>query len=257
MSVYLFTLPKAGTYFLAELLSNMGLNNTGYHLFKTFYLDTKSHPLEANAETPGIAQRNRFFVPVVRDLKKDDVAFGHFPLPLNPAVAPPHMKYICAYRHPRKTLVAEFIDFRFRRTDIDWVRPEAEPDDLRAFELYMQRRGTTGHLRDFKNVVLYRRMMTLMLTEPAERKKAFFVNFEAVLADPDLVGEIAAFLGIEMSPEAARAVHQKTLGAQTKTKAVDLKVDRDALWSDRIEDLYVKSDFPRTVSIAEKQGLTL
>lgn len=257
MSVYIFTLPKAGTYFLAELLSNMGLNNTGYHLFKTFYQDTKGHSLEDNARTPGIARCNRFFVPVVRELKEDDVAFGHFPLPLNPAVAPGHMKYLCAYRHPRKTLTAEFIDFRFRRNDIAWIRPENEPDDHRAFERYMKRHGVTVHLRDFKNIVLYRRLVGLPLSDPEERRKAFFLNFETALSDPGLTREIAGFLNIEMSQDKARAVHEKTLAAQTKTKAVDLQIDRDALWTDRIEAMFEESDFPRTVAVAQNMGLTL
>jgi len=255
MSVYIYTLPKAGTYFFAELLSNLGLNDTGYHLSRFSYLDTKAYSLEQNAATPGVAKIRKFFVPVVRKMQDNDVFFGHFALPRNLHVAPTHMKYICSYRNPEKTLVSEFIDFRFRRTDVGWLSREKVPDDFEAFELFLERHGLGPHLSIFKKIVVYHGTINHPLEDPEEREKVYFANFETVLKEPDMVRQIAEFLGISLQEGAAEAIHQKTLLAETKTKAVDLEVDRDLLWTDRARAIYAASDFPRAVSIAQEQGL--
>lgn len=255
MSVYIYSLPKAGTYFFAQLLSNLGLNDTGYHISRFSYLDTKAHPLEQNAATPGVAKIKKFFVPVVRQMQDNDVAFGHFPLPLNPQVVPEHMKYICAYRNPEKTLVSEFIDFRFRRTDLSWLSQVRVPDNRQAFELYLERHGTVAHLSIFRKIVLYHLSVTHPLTSTTERDRVCFVNFETALREPDTVRQIAAFLGTPLPEGAAETIHQKTLSAETKTKAVDLEIDRDSLWTNRARALYAASDFPRALSMAQEQGL--
>jgi hypothetical protein len=257
MSVYIYTLPKAGTYFLAKLLSNMGFNDTGYHISKFSYLDTKSYSIRENSATPGIAKVRKFFVPVVRQMEENDVAFGHFPLPLNFSVAPEHMKYLCAYRDPQKTLVSEFIDFRFRRTDLPWIMQSAIVDDRRAFELYLERHGTGAHLSIFKKIVLYHVLVNQSLTDPRERNRACFINFDVILKEPDTVRQIADFLSAPLTRSAARSVHRQTLSAETKTKAVNLTIDRDLLWTERARSLYAASDFPCTIAIAREQGLEL
>lgn len=257
MAVYIFTLPKAGTYFLAALLSNLGLNDTGYHLSRLSYLDTKRLSLEENAETPGRAKVEKYFVPVVRRLQPDDVAFGHFPLPLNPQVAPNHMRYICAFRSPEKTLVSEFVDFRFRRRDVAWVSRQQVADDAAAFELYLERHGTVGHLSIFRRIVLYNALINHPLADPAEAGRACFVNFETVLAETDSVRRIAAFLGRAITAAEAAEIHARTLAGETKTKAVDLKIDRAALWTDRARELYEASGFPAAVAVARRQGMQI
>jgi len=255
MSVYIYTLPKAGTYFIAELLSNLGLNNTGLHLAMHRFLDTKRFSLEQNVETPGITEVRKFFVPVVREMKQEDILFGHFALPRNPEVAPPHMQYICSYRSPKKTLVSEFIDFRFRRTDVPWVSREEIADDATAFALYLERHGTGSHLGIFKSIIVYHSTVNHPLENPVERERACFVHFDTLLEQPGSVRKIAAFLGKDISLQEAASVHRKTLGAETKTKAVTLEVDREALWNARAQEIFSKSEFPQAIAIAREQGL--
>jgi len=255
MSVYIYTLPKAGTYFIAELLSNLGLNNTGLHLAAHRFLDTKRFTLEQNATTPGIAGVDRFFVPVVRGAGPQDVLFGHFPLPRNPNIAPSHMNYICSYRSPEKTLVSEFMDFRFRRSDVPWVSREKVPDDVTAFELYLGRHGTGPHLEIFKSIIVYHSTVNHPLEHPREREKVCFVHFDTLLEQPEAVRQIAAFLEKDISLQEAQAIHQKTLATETKTKATNLEFDREALWSDRAREIFAESDFPAAIALAQDQGL--
>ena len=255
MSVYIYTLPKAGTYFFAKLLSNLGLNDTGYHLSRFSYLDTKAHSLEQNTATPGVAKIRKFFVPVVRKMQGNDVFFGHFAVPRNLHVAPVHMKYICSYRNPEKTLVSEFIDFRFRRTDVNWISRENVADDSEAFETFLEHHGLGPHLSILKNIVVYHSTVNHPLVDPEERARVYFANFETVLKEPDMVRQIAEFLGISLQEGEAETILQKTLLAETKTKAVDLEIDRDLLWTDRAREIYAASDFPRVVTMAQEQGL--
>lgn len=257
MSVYIFTMPKAGTYFLAELLEQIGLRNTGYHINKTSYLDTKKFSLQQNMETPAIALVDTFFASVVWGLAPDEVAFGHFPVPLNPGVVPDHMKYLCAYRHPQKTLVSEFIDFRFRRSDIPWLSRQEIPDDREAFVVYLEQHGLWGQLNVFKNLVYYHMIAHHSLLPENQKNRAYFVNFQTVLQDAGIVRDIAAFVGRPVSEQGAENIHAAALSAETKTKTVGLDIDRDALWSDQAHSLYDMSELAPLVEIARRQGMDL
>lgn len=255
MSVYIYTLPKAGTYFIAQLLSNLGLHDTGLHLSSHEFLDTKRFTLEQNAMTPEIAAVEGFFVPVVRRMGPQDILFGHFPLPRNLHVALPDMKYICSYRSPEKTLISEFIDFRFRRSDVPWLSPEEVPDDATAFEVYLEQHGLGTHLDIFKCIVVYHSTVNHPLERTTEREKVCFVHFETLLEQPGAVRQIAAFLEKDISLQEAEAIHQKTLAAETKTKATGLTLDRAALWSDRARQIFAESEFPAAIALAREQGL--
>ena len=52
MKYYIYTIPKSGTYFLAELLERIGLFNTGWHIEIFDYLDTKIFDLNVNSKFP-------------------------------------------------------------------------------------------------------------------------------------------------------------------------------------------------------------
>lgn len=255
MSVYIYSVPKAGTYFFAELLEQLGLENTGFHINKDSYLDSKAFSLEANARTPSRTEVKKFFVPVIRKMKKDQFAFGHFPIPLNPHVATEHMKFLCTYRHPRKTLVSEFIDFRHRRSDVPWLSKKETPDDAEAFCKYLQRHGVGPHLTIVRNMVLLHHVLEHKLGDPALRRKSLFVNFEDALKSPAEVSRIAEFLDLPLKPAAAKALHGDVLGAETKTKATNLSIDRDALWTKEAEEIYANSLFPKAVEIGRLEGL--
>lgn len=255
MSVYIYTLPKAGTYFVADLLERLGLENTGFHIAKDHYLDTKTHTLEENAQRPTTTTVQRFFAPVVRELAPHQFAFGHFPLPLNPQVAPPHLKYICAYRHPKRTLMSEFIDFRFRRTDLSWISAQKIENDVAAFERYLEVHGTRAHQLIFKNVVTYRILSAHPLQSPLFHDTGIFLNFDKLLRDPKIVERIAEFVDMPIPLDRAQELLNETLNSETKTKATDLNIDREQFWSERAIELYEASGFPLAIEMGRDAGL--
>lgn len=234
MKIYIYTIPKAGTYFLADFVDRLGFNNTGYHLSRTSFLNTRKLDLKTNAEFPGQAKESQGFMKTLRNLGNGDAVFGHFPVPLMGWMFP-DFRFVCAYRHPRKTLVSEFIDFRFRRKDINWISRETIADDQEAFCAYLERHGE-AHMSVFSNMIAATllRNEELCVRFPAER--SYLLNFETLLKDPGEAGRLAGYLGSD--PQAGMDALEATLAAETKTKATNIELDRDALWSDRAETAY-------------------
>lgn len=257
MAVYIYTIPKAGTYFFAALLERFGLRDTGYHVSRDSFLDTKKHSLEENARTPGVAKRSGSYLQILRNLGEDDVAFGHFPAPLVWRALPQSMKFLCAYRHPRQTLVSEFVDFRFRREDVPWVSRAAIADDAEAFAEYLRRHGTTSHAAIFQSMLLHQQNLQFELAGPKEQKASIFVNFDRAMRDVNVILHIAAFVGRDLTHAEAKAALAATLGAETKTKSSDVKLDRSAFWTTATEALYQNSKFPQIEMVARSVGWEL
>lgn len=255
LSVYIYTMPKAGTYFFATFLEALGLEDTGFHINRLVYLDTRAHPVEVNMRTPGKARVKQFFVPVVRQLAPHQVAFGHFPLPIHHEVLGKAGFYVCAYRDPRRTLVSEFIDFRFRRTDVKWILPETEADDQAAFLLYLKQQGLKGHLSVFRDMVFLRSATLSPIGPPVLKSNTIFVNFDEIRANPKAALPLVHFLQVPLSESEVLECLQTALSAETKTKATEIEIDRQALWSDEAEALYANSQFPAIKAMAEELGL--
>lgn len=255
MPLYIFTQPKAGTYLISDIVARLGFENTGFHIMRNFYLDTHAQSVEKNATHPGLVRVDNFFAPVVRSLKGKMFAFGHFPLPLNPEVPRPLMKYICAYREPKSALVSEFVDFRFRRKDIERFSPASIPDDKEAFVLFLKKRGLGGHFEDFRNMLLYRSLVVHDLAVPRERRRAHFLNFSDIRNDPSEVRAIAKFLGSDVSHAESKSIHESALDTETKTKASAIEIDRDALWSNEAIEVYENSPYPTAVEYGKQLGL--
>ncbi|MGV8988371.1 MAG: hypothetical protein ACOH2H_19040 [Cypionkella sp.] len=253
MKVFIFTIPKAGTYFLANLLENLGYKDTGFHISRNTRLNTRKFDLETNARTPSIAIERINFFDTMTQMRDREVAFGHFPAPLMSWLFPP-FRFICSYRHPRKTLVSEFIDFRFRRADVLWLKPTAIVDDAKAFTAYLQRRG------ERRAEMLEKILQVRMLAAGGDLDgftpdRVCFVNFDEVLTDPLKLEPLRDLL--QLGPEIdLRQAHAKSLDSETKTKATGMVFDRDALWTPAADALYRSMKFERTVDRMQAQGLT-
>lgn len=234
MKLYIYTMPKAGTYFIADFMGRLGFRNTGFHLSMNSFLNTQKLDNDTNARFPGRAKEIQPFTRTLRSMGDGDLAFGHFALPLL-GTSYSEFSFICSYRHPRKSLVSEFIDFRFRREDIPWIAKSTIPDDRRAFCTYLKRNGPA-------NISILSQMLAVSVLRKEEFCQGFdpsrhyMLNFERLLADPDEAGRLAvAFGATEAAGQSARL---ESIAAETKTKATNLGINRDALWSPKAEDLY-------------------
>jgi hypothetical protein len=235
MKVFIFTIPKAGTYFLAALVEQMGFRNTGFHVNKNSRLNTLKFDLGTNAKTPSVASENVKFLPTLAEVKDGELAFGHFAVPLMAWMLPAY-HFICAYRHPRKTLVSEFMDFRFRRDDVPWVSRRTIPDDGQAFTQYLERHGP-NHAKIFHRMLAVRVLAVEKNLDGFASERFCFVNFDRLLADHQTIEPIRACLAVDPATDLL-ALHQTALAAETKTKATELTIDRDKFWSEEAQAAY-------------------
>jgi len=253
VKIYIYTIPKAGTYLLAEFLERLGFENSGFHVDLESYLDTKKLSLEVNAQTPEAARVDQFFVGTLKGMPDNSLAFGHLAVPLL-GWALPRFSFVCSYRHPRKTLVSEFIDFRFRRKDVEWLSFDTIADDAEAFGQYLIHHGPI-HLRIFSQFVACSTLFNDPFFQRYTPERSIFVNFDTFLKDPSESVRIAEHFGRDAAT--GLAAREAALAAETKTKAVDLEIDRDSLWTAENERLYEDLGVFNAVERARSTGLDI
>ena len=140
-SIYLYTVPKAGTYLLSNALEELGFKNSGFHISFNGYLDTLGHTAETNRFFPS---RTVVKQPFIKTFKScyGMLSFGH----LSPSFLPPgilkEFNIICSYRDPFEVLVSEFNDFRFIRRDVKFCSKETCANDITAFTIYLKTQVT-------------------------------------------------------------------------------------------------------------------
>lgn len=229
--LYIYTLPKAGTYLLASLCESFGISNSGFHIGFTGYLDTLSHPAETNRHRPSATRASQQYIKTFKQCA-GQLAFGH----LSPSFLPPGVfhatQVIAAYRDPLDTLVSEYNDFRFIRRDVKFCSQQTEPDDVLAFGLYLQRQGPV-----IRDIMIEMGRYLDCFSQPLYAQKYYdsvplLINFSR-LRDPDyllwLNHLFARFL-----PDAGmsfEATLQATYDKPTKTKSTGYGFEVDALWS--------------------------
>lgn len=252
MKIYIQTIPKSGTYFMAAFLGQLGFTDTGLHVGLDHVLRTHDVDLKTNVETPWKAREMQPYTQTIRALSSGDVAFGHMPVGLHP-IRFPDLFFICCYRHPRTTLMSEFVDFRFRRHDVPWIRPAEIPDDRAAFVAYLRKCGPEQ--MDKWRDLLRLRLLVALRWPGFSRRRYAFVNFDAMLSDPAVGADLARRLGID--PARVPAAMETARAAETKTKATGLALDRAAFWSDAAEAAYADLGAERRVRRAQRLGLAL
>jgi len=253
MKVYIYTIPKAGTYFLADFIGRLGFRNTGFHVNQNRFLNTAKFDVETNAKFPGRAMEKKLFIKTLRDMNDGDLAFGHFPVPMM-AFMFPDFFFVCSYRHPRQTLISEFIDFRFRREDLKWLDRETIPDDKMAFATYLEKHGE-NHVSIFSQMLGISLLRSEPLCKRFQTNKFHMLHFEALLKDHKVAEDLAVALGVD--PALAADALEKTKMADLKTKATGLEIDRDALWSDQAEELYQRINADAYVIRGRELGWTI
>jgi hypothetical protein len=253
MKLYIHTVPKAGTYLLAAFMENMGFDNTGYHVSQDNYLDTRKFSLDENAKTPSITIEQQYFVILLRGLSDNQMAFGHLPV-ATLSWALPRYRFICAYRHPKKTLLSEFIDFRFRRLDVDFVSRSLIKDDAEAFVHYLNKHGPT-HMTVFSGMIATATLFNNPVFIRYHADRVVFINFDDFLQTSGPAHTIAQHYGLD--EKRVDDAWQSALATETKTNATSLKIDRDALWSAEALAAADKLDLETYVDSARAAGLDL
>jgi hypothetical protein len=235
---YIYTVPKAGTYLMDAYLSALGMASTGWHVDLESYLDTRRLEWQVNVATPSAAAVAQPYLSTFAKMPLGSHAVGHFSplyIPLG-VFARQAMRVVAMWRHPREVLVSEFVDFRFRRTDVEFVSERRQPDSREAFLIYMRE-----HASGIRHICHDQLLLREVHGHPDFRNRLGFdplkiVDFRTFL-DPDegwlKAREVANFLGFKLSNEQVRQCWQQALDADNKTRAdtLALPLPREALWT--------------------------
>lgn len=230
--LYIYTMPKAGTYMLASLCEELGMVNSGRHIGFTGYLDTLAYPAKLSRNHPSQTRQPQQYIKTFKQCA-GQVAFGH----LSPTFLPPGVFFatqvIASYRNPMEVLISEFNDFRFIRQDVKFCSIETEPNDNKAFALYLKRQATV--IRDIMiEMARYLDCFTNPLYAPKYSGTIpLVINFNR-LKEPDYASWLnqlfASFLpghAISLN-DALKATYNK----ETKTRSRGYTFNVDSLWDE-------------------------
>ena len=248
--LYVFTIPKAGTYFLAGLMGWFGWHDSGWHVAERFVLETHGTDLATNARNPLAVRREQLHTVTLDRLPAGHLCFGH----MNPMLfQQPHageVAVLACRRRPRDVLVSEFIDFRFRREDelVEFVSRRRIADDREAFAVYM--RDHAPVIADIcATLVAYRALRgTGYWTRTRPLAPYVEVAFEDLMgADPlPALRRLAESCGVRAGNDRLLQVLQAAKQAENKTKSVglELPIARQALWTPDAEASWRRHGFP-------------
>ena len=248
--VYIYTIPKAGTYLMSAFVHALGWASSGWHVAQNKVLRTLELDERTNREEPSLAMAPTNYLNSFRTLPEAQHSFGHF----NPLFVPTTLlmdkeyRVLALRRHPREVLVSEFIDFRHRRRDVAWVSVAAVPDHAEAFALYLRQHGPV-----IRNICTQFLLLDHVQALPDYRAlcggpRVMTLDFRAFVGDangPDAALAIARFLGDERGGAEIAALREQALAADNKTKATELALpyERQALWTSAAHEAYEALQF--------------
>lgn len=248
--LYIFTIPKAGTYFLAELMSRLGWVDSGLHIAEDHYLDTKRQPMAIAASHTLSTEHQRPYYQSLEQVRAGQLCFGH----MNPMLFfRPHQgdfAVLGCRRRLRDVLAAEFVDFRYRRVDprLSWISRDAIAADGDAFVEYLRRNGPA--IADIAATYLaYRELRSAhYYNDTRDIGRYVDLAFEHLMGPHPLaeMRRLARAFGLTRSDEELLAVLQQAKAAENKTKTTGqaIQVDRAGLWA-----------HPEAQALYEKLGL--
>jgi hypothetical protein len=140
--IYIYTIPKAGTYLLGNLLEELGYLNTGWHISANSYLDTHRFDDVINKEYPSKTEVKKPYMSRFKKVKPNHFAFGHFtPLRL-PNKLNSSFLILSSYRNPREVLKSSFIYSQYLRKDTKFNEHKIV-DFESALEIYLEKKAIT------------------------------------------------------------------------------------------------------------------
>lgn len=229
--ILLTTIPKAGTYFLAEILSEIGAKNRHLHVAKNHAENLLLFGDEVNKFTPSKAKVPLKIDQALYGVQGGEFVFGHIAKPLLNDFAIKHFKIIYSFRDHKEAMQAEFYWFREVRRDMQ--DEFTQYSDLSAqghFIKYLEIFGPT-RVKLFKFLDLWK-------TEPGVTQ----IDFNKFRSDSKYaqakIIEIGNDIGIPVTEARAAEILDTCLNKDTKTK---VKRDKSInLWNAEANKIYDK-----------------
>lgn len=229
--ILLTTIPKAGTYFFAEILSEIGATNRHLHVAKTHAETLYYAPEEVNRFTPKKAKVPLTISQALYTVLPGEFVFGHIAKPMLEELFLNRFKIIYSYRDHKEAMQAEFYWFREIRRDMEeefnkFKHLSVEEHFIKYLEIF----GPT-RVRLFKFLDMWRHTAGVLS-----------IDFNKFRAERDYardkVIEISKHIGMEVDSAKAEEILDTCFNKDTKTK---VKRDKSInLWTPEAEKIYEK-----------------
>ncbi len=229
--ILLSTIPKAGTYFFAEILTALGASNRHLHLAKDFAENLLLFGDEVNKTTPSKAKVPLKLSQALYTVQAGEFVFGHIAKPLVEEYFLKRFKIVYAYRDHKEAMQAEFHWFREIRKDMqEEFTQHAGLSAEKHFIKYLEIFGPT-------RVKLFN-FMDLWKSDD----NVFAIDFNQFRADSNYALEklqaLSEYIDLPVDRLKAQEVLDHCFNKDTKTK---VKRDKSInLWTDEANAIYEK-----------------
>jgi Sulfotransferase domain len=229
--VVVVSIPKSGTYLVAELLKTLGYRWTGMHLAETAYTDYSGSQLQEARENPGRFARSEPLSVSLTRIHAGEFAVGHLPFKREVVEAVRPFKRLFVTRDLRSALISYM---RFMQTtgrlgarQLAWY---SIPDLRQRCQVFLRTSAPYMLQRFYEGMIGWSNL-----------DGTLHVRFEELTNDtPQGAGTIesvATFLGVSNCE--ARAVLRASLASETITKSDGLTRLED-YWSDEAEKCFIE-----------------
>jgi hypothetical protein len=229
--VIVVSIPKSGTYLVAELLKALGYRWTGMHLAETAYTDYSGSVLAEARQDPGRFARSEPLSASLGRIHPGEFAVGHLPFKDEVVEATRPFKRLFVTRDLRSALISYM---RFMRTTgrlgarhLAWY---SIPDPRQRCHVFLQASAPYMLKRFYEGMVGWSKLDGTQ-----------HVQFEDLTSDTQratrVIESVAKFLGIPNCD--AESVLRTSLATETITKSEGV-TRLDDYWSDQAEQRFVE-----------------
>lgn len=229
--VIVVSIPKSGTYLVAELLKALGYRWTGMHLAETAYTDYSGSDLEQARHDPGRFARSEPLRLSLNRIHAGEFAVGHLPFKDDVIEASGPFKRLFVTRDLRSALISYM---RFMQTTgrlgarhLSWY---PIPDPRQRCHVFLQVSAEYLLKRFYEGMVGWSKL-----------DDTLHVRFEDLTNDAEcatpLIESVARFLGIPNCD--AQGVLRASLATETITKSDGLTRLED-YWSPQAEQRFIE-----------------
>ncbi|HET6329049.1 MAG TPA: sulfotransferase domain-containing protein [Planctomycetaceae bacterium] len=229
--VVVVSIPKSGTYLVAELLKTLGHRWTGMHLAETAYTDYSGSLLQEAREDPGRFARSEPLSTSLTRIHAGEFAVGHLPFKPDVIEATRPFRRLFVTRDLRSALISYM---RFMQTTgrlgarhLAWY---SIPNPRQQCQVFLQTSASYMLKRFYEGMVGW---SMLDGTLPVRFEDLTNGGAQAT----DAIESVAAFLGVANCD--ARAVLRTSLASETLTKSDGLTRLAD-YWSDEAERRFIE-----------------
>lgn len=230
--VLVTSIPKAGTYLMAEILKDLGLKTTGMHLLQDFYTDYSQATLEEARNSPESLKRPVPLENSLENVAPGSFAVSHIACEERMTELTRDFKRIFLYRELRTCLVShQRFFFKTKRGD---------PNHNNWITVASPKKRMLGFLRELGSYIVSHNYQSMLgwLKHPG----TLSIRYEDLAAGNEQsannVDLIAWYLNLDHID--SQAILENALSADTLTKSPKQSRVVD-YWSDEAEEWFIQS----------------